>query len=191
MSTFTRFVENYQGPKVAILATGGGMSLAKLGAIPGASRVLHSFYCPYETEESIRFLRAHHPAMDDQEHKFIFETSAVSSGACMELYQAMAAKYPNANVIAVTAACTSLRWRRGENRAYIACKGPDGVVEVWHLKLPKETQDEHAKFSADDILQIRGMQDQGIANAAVALINNMTFLLEGLKADGILTLCNS
>jgi nicotinamide mononucleotide (NMN) deamidase PncC len=190
MSTFTHFVQNYNGPKVAILATGGGMSLANLGTIPGASRVLHSFYCPYETEETIQFLRANHPAMDDPDHKFIFETSAVSPGACLELYQAMAARYPNANVIAVTAACTSTRWRRGENRAYVACKSSDGVVEVWHLKMPKATQDEHAEFSANDILLIRGMEDQGIGNAAMALAGNINTILEGLKADGTITLCN-
>lgn len=34
MSVITNFVEHYQGPKLAILATGGGMGLAQIASVP-------------------------------------------------------------------------------------------------------------------------------------------------------------
>lgn len=184
MTTLTHFVQNYNGPKVAILATGGGVNLARIATTPGASRVLHSFYCPYETEESLRFLRAWHPSAT------AFQASAVSSGAALELYEAMAQKYPQNAVVAVTAACTSSRWRRGENRAFIACKNSEGVVEVWHLKIPKATEAEYRSLTPEIIAQVRDLEDQGISNTVLALLANITPLLEGLKADGTLVRCN-
>lgn len=182
MSTFTEFVQSYNGPKLAILATGGGMNLALVGTIPGASRVLHSFYCPYSTEETIQFLRANHPSPT------AFQASAVSHAAALELYQAMSNKNPEQNVAVVTAACTSSRWRRGENRAYIACKNNEGVVEVWHLKIPKATQEEYAKLTPETIAAVREMEDKGIANTALALVGNITSIQESLKRLGFLSL---
>jgi nicotinamide mononucleotide (NMN) deamidase PncC len=184
MTTLTHFVQNYNGPKIAILATGGGMNLARIATIPGASRVLHSFYCPYETEETLRFLRENHPT------PAAFQASAVSAGAARELYEAMANKYRNQAVLVITAACTSSRWRRGENRAFIACKNSEGVVEVWHLKIPKATEAEYRSYTPEIIAQVRDLEDQGISNTALALLANITHVLEGLKTDGALTLCN-
>lgn len=184
MSTFTHFVQNYNGPKVAILATGGGVSLSLIGAIPGASKVFHSFYCPYATEETVEFLRIWHPSPS------AFQASAVSPGAARELYEAMANKYPNQAVLVITAACTSSRWRRGENRAFIACKNAVGEVEVWHLKIPKSDETVYNSFTTEMIAQIREMEDQGISNTALALLANITQVLEGLKRDGTLSLYN-
>lgn len=185
MSTITDFVQNYNGPKLAILATGGGMNLALVGTVPGASRVLHSFYCPYDTEETIQFLRAYHPSPT------AFQASAVSHAAALELYQAMSNKHPEQNVVVVTAACTSSRWRRGENRAYIACKNSEGAVEVWHLKLPKATQEEYATLTPETIAAVREMEDKGIANTALALVGNMTSVTEKLKQLEFLSFSNS
>lgn len=184
MSTIPAFVQSYKGKKLAILATGGGVALGRLATVPGASGVLHNFYCPYATEETIRFVAAWHHGPS------AFRASAVSPGAAYELYEAMATKYPDANVLVVTAALTSTRWRRGENRAYIACKNPMGVVEVWHLRLPKATEEEHKLFNFETLCRLREMEDEGITNVALHLVNNTTSVLEGLMADGTLVCCN-
>lgn len=100
MSVITNFVEHYQGPKLAILATGGGMGLAQIASVPGASRVFHSFYCPYETKESVRFLRANLVSKPEPDG---FLASAVSQLAAEEFYEAMESKYRDCNVLVVTA----------------------------------------------------------------------------------------
>jgi len=189
--TTLHFVENYElgndnAPKLAILATGGGISLGDIAKIPGSSRILHSFYVPYATEETLRFLRTWHPHKVED---FDFEKSAVSPKAALELYKAMEARYPGCRTVAVTAACISSKWRRGENRAYIACKNNEGVVQVWHLKVPKLSEKDHQTLKFQTLVEAREMQDEGIANVAMLILSNYTPGITGLKNDGTLSVC--
>lgn len=189
--TTKHFVENYEHgnanpQKLAILATGGGVGLGEIAKIPGASRILNSFQVPYDTEETLRFLRTWHPHKVDE---FSFEHSAVSPAAALELYRAMEARYPTCRVIAVTAACMTTRWRRGEDRAYIACKNSEGVVQVWHLKIPKASEEEHKALDFDTLCAAREMQDTGISNVAMMILINHTPTLQGILENGTLSVC--
>lgn len=186
MSVITNFVEHYQGPKLAILATGGGMGLAQIASVPGASRVFHSFYCPYETKESVRFLRANLVSKPEPDG---FLASAVSQLAAEEFYEAMESKYRDCNVLVVTAACTSLNFRRGLNRAYIACldKNTNKMV-VWHLKLPKPitSEAEHRIHTLESLCASRQTEDQLITDVALRLVVGASITMEEMIANGTL-----
>ena len=189
--TTKHFVENYERgndnpKKLAILATGGGIGLCDIAKIPGASRILQDVHIPYATEETVRFLRNWHP--HDIEN-FQFEDSAVSPAAALELYRAMEVRYPACRVVAVTAACMTTRWRRGEDRAYIACKNSEGVVQVWHLKIPKASEEEHKALDFETLCAAREMQDTGISNVAMMILINHAPTLEGLRHEGSLSVC--
>ncbi len=190
MSVITNFVETYQGKKLAILATGGGMGLAQIASVPGASRVLHSFYCPYETEESVRFLQQWLPWNAEPTG---FKASSVSQLAAEEFYSAMASKYRDCNVLVVTAACTSRNYRRGLNRAYIACldKNTEQMV-VWHLKLPKNINSEevHRTRTLEDLYVVRQMEDELITDVALRLVSGFALTMEEMIANETLVRLN-
>ena len=187
MSTTAEFVNMYKGPKMAILVTGGGVNLASIAMAPGASRVLNSFFCPYATEETLNFIREYHPSPPST-----MPSSMVSSEAARLLGEAMEAKFPDCNILVVTAACTTNRWRRGENQAFIACKSQYGVLEVWHLKVPKATEADYAVMTPNMIAQLREAEDDGISAVAMMLVLDPNHLLDRFRnIPDALTRCNS
>src|SRR5437899_529943 len=99
------FVKTYEGGKLAIVVTGGGVSLGQIALVPGASKVLHSFYVPYETKESVEFIRRHYFSSAADE----FAGKAVSSNSAYGLYAALYTKnkaelHSGIHNIAITAA---------------------------------------------------------------------------------------
>lgn len=190
-----RFVNEYDGAKVSILATGGGTALAQIASIPGASRVLHSFYCPYETAESVEFIRTYYPHTKQPEK---FAAKAVCAESANNLYMALWTKnkvfgHTEIDSIAITAAITAKRWRRGENRAYISFSNPKTFEhECWLLKLGKPSEQEHALLSmanpARGLGTVRMIEDCVISEYALRLATGFGAEdLKGVITNGTLT----
>ena len=167
MEILSKFVGNYNdNRKVAILATGGGVHLGLLAGVPGASKVLHSFYCPYATEESLRFLHENLGEVDLE-----FTKSAVSEGAARELYAAMQRKYPDCRIIVVTAALSSRTWRRGLNRALVAFEPlTGGEMNLVRIDIPKLSELEHAQMKPGALSFLRTLEDQELTEKVLNLV---------------------
>lgn len=183
MSTFSYFVETYRGPKLAIFAFGGGLSLARLATVHEGSNLLGSFVCPNTQEDCLRVLRAWGTGFQT------FEQSPVSPGAAQELFVAMETMFPDYKVVAITASGTSSVWEKEQNVAYIVCRNSCDVVETWKLNIPTATEDEHLCMTPDEFILARSQEDEGVGNTALALVNNIPRILNNLKCDATLTLC--
>jgi hypothetical protein len=188
------FVKNYDGNKLSIVATGGGVSLGLIALVPGASKVLHSFYCPYETRESIEFINKNYPPATREGPAF--SKKAVSPDSAEELFMALWTKnkvdgHTCIHNIAVTAACSTTRYRRGENQAFIAFQNQDTLEdEIWQLKLSKaKSEAEHNLLvETGGIYMLRALEDNMIARTAIRLAAGFEEKqLEQDKADGTLT----
>lgn len=192
------FVRTYKGPKLAIVATGGGIQLGNIAMVPGGSSVLHSFHCPYETQESVNFIERNLPGMG---HKFL--QKAVSADSVGLLYKGLCvqnagfykgkdvqtAGFPYVRNLAVTAACTTSRFRRGENQAFVAFQNAETQeIEVWHLKLPKRSEEEHKTSSPEELYALRRREDETIAGVALWLACGLEpETLEVMEQDGFLS----
>lgn len=187
---FLNFAKWYNGKKLSIVTTGAGVSLAQLVSVPGASSFFHSFYMPYETQESIDFIKTY--CSDEASRNFA--EKAVSPMAAENLYFASRSK-KGSNVsifdVAITAAITSSRWRRGDNKAFIYFQGVE-ENECWHLKLPKLTEDEHRNMFFDGLFEQRSKEDFIIASTVIRLISGFeSKLLEEAITNGSLTKVNA
>lgn len=183
MSTFSYFIETYRGPKLAILAFGGGLSLARLATVHEGCKLLGSFACPNTPEECLRFLRAwgtSHQA---------FEQSPVSPGAARELFAAMESMFPDYKVVAIAASGTASDREEYQNMAYIAHKNSSDVLEIWRLNIPAATKDERLCMTPDEFIFARSQEDEGIGNTVLALVGNIPRILNNLKFDATLVLC--
>lgn len=181
------FVQNYKGPKLAIVATGGGIQLGNIAMVPGGSNVLHSFYCPYETQESVNFINRNLPEMGA-----LSLPKAVSPGVAGFLCKALQAQnkqFPEVRNLAVTAACTTTRYRRGDNQAFLAFQNTTTQqMEVWHLKLPKLSEEEHKNSSPEELYALRLREDETIASVALWLACGLEpQVLEVMREDGFLS----
>jgi len=181
------FVKTYQGSKLSIVATGGGVHLGNLAMVPGSSKVLHSFYCPYETQESVDFINRNTP---EAGHLFLKKAvSPVSAGVLYDALWTQNKQFPQVRNLAITASCTTTRYRRGDNQAYIAFQDAETQqVQVWHLKLPKLSEEEHNGFSAEDLYYLRLREDETIAGIALWLACSLEpeVIQAGVK-DGFLS----
>jgi nicotinamide mononucleotide (NMN) deamidase PncC len=182
METFPHIysVERGYTRKLAILATGGGMSLANLATVPGSSKILECFYVPYSVEESTAFVLDN--GQDASELK-----QAVSVNAAIALYNAMKTKYPNCQILAITAACTSLRYRRGDNRAFIAFMDANREMQVYRLNLEKLDEVEHSTMTLKELHGRRCFEDKVITDTALALIVDLKNVLATMFECGTLT----
>jgi len=192
------FVQNYKGPKLAIVATGGGIQLGNIAMVPGGSNVLHSFYCPYETQESVNFIERNLPGRGQ-----LFLQKAVSADSAGLLYKGLCvqnagfyngqgvqnAGFPHVRNLAVTASCTTTRYRRGDNQAFIAFQNAETQqIEVWHLKLPKRSEEEHKNSSPEELYTLRLREDETIAGVALWLACGLEpQVLEVMREDGFLS----
>lgn len=173
-------VERGYTRKLAILATGGGMSLANLATVPGSSKILECFYVPYSVEESTAFVVGNGQSASQLRQ-------AVSAEAATALYNAMKTKYPNCQILAITAACTSLRYRRGDNRAFIAFMDANGEMQVCRLNLEKMDESEHSAMSLEGLYGRRCFEDKVITATALALVVDLKNVLATMFECGTLT----
>jgi hypothetical protein len=147
------FVRTYEGPKLAIVATGGAAHLGDLAAIPGASRVLHSVDVPYATELV--------PLKD---------YSAVSEERLYELKEFYSFCYggpKGIRWIIVTAALTTDRYRRGPNHAWVQITGRNH-----YFAMDKLSEAEHFELAQipGGILQRRQQEDWDLTHRVLDLL---------------------
>jgi len=175
----TRYDKEISGGKkdptlLAIFATGGGMSLSNLAEVPGASRRLALTHHPYSQKDTIRFLNHNGIIADEITWDYC---SAASSVLYREALISMCDHQPYLYV-AVTAALTTTRWRRGKNRAYVAISRLANKPEIWEISLAKNSEAGYeALFKNDDdsidlesLTLQRRSEDQKISRAVLAII---------------------
>lgn len=162
----------YEGPKVAIVVTGGGQGIAQLSTIVGVSKLLHAILIPYSYDESVKLIgEALGPAVGEE-----YRERAVCEKSARLLCLGGMKRWAGCRVIACTAATTTSRWRRGENQAYIAVgefrpgEDPAMVMTEHHLKLSKLTEKEYHAAGADYIAWKRRQEDREVTNFILDLI---------------------
>ena len=149
-----KLVKDYEGPKLVIVAVGGGLSLARIGTIPGCSRILEAIYLPYSDASINSFLG------------YTNTEKAVSANRAANLYSAAKSKHISSRVISITAALTSSRHRKGMNHAWIDVEGT-----LYHKILYKETEQEWNNWNSCNILPYqRYIQDIEISEFCLNLL---------------------
>jgi hypothetical protein len=166
------FISTYQGPKVSVLATGGGLGIGAIGMIPGASRLLQSFYSPYSSEESTSFVERY----GDQKCVDDFTTKAVSKEAAEALFRALVwkdvifSKGGTLIHLALTASLTTSRYRRGNNEAFFRFQKPDCLAQTWRLEFPKIPQMQYEGLTPMQISAIRSQEEALITRVVLAKV---------------------
>lgn len=181
-----KVVNEYNGPKLALIVTGGGIGMHQLAQTLGASKILHVVYTPYSFEESARFIREawtkQETVIEAVERAVCrFTDKAVSPTGAKTLCQAGMLTWPTCRVIACSAATTTSRYRRGENQAYI-CSGylyndplsiePLEQVDEYHLPLSKLSMKEYEESGNGFIAWKRRQEDREITNYLLKIILN-------------------
>jgi hypothetical protein len=171
-SFLAEFKKNYTGNKIAVVAAGGGVSVLDMVKLPGASQILHSFYAPYATEESVAFIKKHVNPVAALE----FENKCVSAKSVNHLFAAEVNRLEsnglgNIKVVSITAALTTHRYRRGLNHAYISTEKRN-----YYVKLPKLPDYMHdfrgdiAEFKLREVNRKRIEEDRLISRVALCLV---------------------
>ncbi len=160
-SLFQNLIETYSGPKVAIVACGAGVGLGQLAIMPGASKVLSSFYSPYEIDDTKLFI-------DNFDEAHDFGEQCVSAQSSQIIHRALLRKTSAKITIAITGALTSMRWRRGNNHAFITLNnGKDYTTH--HLVLTKTTESVHQSSTYKDLYMNRKKEDDAISITSLIL----------------------
>ena len=158
-----RLVNEYEGKPLSIVVCGGGAGLAAMGAVPGSSRILFGLGVIW-AEAGVRNIGE---LSDDD--KIV---SAETARRLVDVDNGIR----NVCSVAVTAALTTNRVRRGPNEAFIAVNANANAnanadsAPVWHLTFKKESDAERA--TPDAIQALRLEQDNAIVEAVVNLLLN-------------------
>lgn len=179
VSEYAKNVENGREKPLALIVTGAAMEVFRLPQTPGSTKILTAIFVPYCWEQSVDFIAKHLPL----EEALSFKDRAVSANSAKLLCQAGLKEWPNCKIVAVTGATTTTRYRRGENHAYVSCgtnsvskEWVDGeeqdvdhmVLETYHVKLPKLSEEEHNMCNGD-VAWVRADEDRAVANFALGL----------------------
>lgn len=180
----SQFKQKFSGPKLSIVASGGGNSIFDIVKFPGGSHILHSFYAPYSFEESKDYISSNLGKQDGVNYL----KKCVSPESSRLLYEAESARTfkHDIKVVTITAALTTTRYRRGANHAFISFKSDKTkMTEVVHILLPKLLEAKHI-VTDDDFSLINSKrieEDQYIARTALCLITgfDQEFLKKGFE----------
>jgi nicotinamide mononucleotide (NMN) deamidase PncC len=169
IDNLSKCIEEYNGKKLVFIVTGGAMEVFRLPQTPGASKVLQAMFVPYGEKELEKFVASCYGLEGGEKVK-----KAVSPETANMLCKTGLQKWKSSKVVAVTAATTTSRWRRGTNHAFVAVgEISDGIglktIRVHHLELPKLSKEEYEKLSAQEVLELRIHEDKEIANFALKL----------------------
>ena len=165
----SEFHNRYGDKPLSLWITGGGFAFLDILRVPGSSRFLHEVVIPYSETAIIQRVYGYGNAAANlalQKNK-LKSCDPSSVGDYAEAMTRTAP--PNGLCIAVTAALTTNRYRRGSNRAYF------GVVrkqrmwerELWELTMLLPTEKVFKGGSA--YLSLRRREDELIAIAIMAL----------------------
>lgn len=166
------FISTYQGPKLSVLATGGGFGIGSIGMVPGASRLLQSFYSPYSHEESTSFVERY----GDQKCVDDFAAKAVSKEAASALFRSLVwkdvifSKGGTLIHLALTASLTTSRYRMGKNEVFFRFQKPDHLPQTWRLELPKLPQLQHERLTPTQVSSIRSEEEALVTLAVLAKV---------------------
>lgn len=144
LSTVQDFVRDYKGPKLSIVVVGGGNFLADILKFPGASAIVEAVYQPY-SEPAVRAFCG------------VDEFPAVSAERVKRLEYCT--PYGEGKVVAITAALTTTRYRKGDNHAWYMIAG---MKEPEHIVLEKLSEEKYNALSYEDILTYRLSEDAQI-----------------------------
>jgi hypothetical protein len=169
-----QFRKNYQRRKLAFFIAGGGFSILDFRKYPGTNRIYHTAIEPY-SEDTINFLKIHGRYNIPDPHNFQFVNA---EGTVMAL-NALNNYCNNANLtyVVINSACTTDRYRRGENRCYIAIRNVgvrgDMIEKVYLYEMSKLSETEYnILFNKDPSIidNIRFEEDRRISHVAMYLL---------------------
>lgn len=164
----SRVVANYKGRKISAVVTGCGAWFTEIISAPGASRVVDEIQVLYSDQAMFRFLR------ENLSHDAYVEAStaaSVSQTRARLMLRALekATQGRFTNLVAVTGAITSARFRKGSNRAWIALS-TDISKSTWCLELDKLAENEH---TPPNVFRSRLAQDRMISEVALSLVTGL------------------
>ena len=172
----TRVVNEYSGPKLAIIVAGGGSGIARLCVIPGVSKVLYSMVCPYDTAATIKLIEQNGGVCRYFKHKAVSPEASWELARCWEVRGGK-----EVVVIGITGAITTSRYRRGNNEAFISI-GRGEINAQYHIKLgklPESIYEDHIiPWREGVIFRTREKEDELIAMTALNLATGISLPLE-------------
>ena len=172
-------VAAYTGPKIGFVLTGGGIGVAQLPMVIGASKLIHAIHIPYAFEETARFITEAYGEDGGLGQAMNYEARAVCEASALILASAAEKTWsPKEHLLAdvghgslgfvvCTAATTTSRWRRGDNHAWIGIVKPgftslEERVSLHHLKLDKLTEEDYNKAGMGYVAWKRRDEDRRI-----------------------------
>lgn len=172
------FRSEYSGPKIAFFVAGGGFSALDFRRFPGGSSVYHTAIEPY-SEDTANFLNKFANAGINDSSSFRF----VNAEGTELALRALTAYCDNPNLlhVVINSACTSDRFRRGDNRAYIATSRGD----MFLFRMSKLDEDEYSALfdkNPSYIDQVRFEEDRRIGQVALAIIMEDPSLCPALES---------
>lgn len=173
------FRSEYSGPKIAFFVAGGGFSALDFRRFPGGSSKYHTAVEPY-SEDTASFLNrfANAGISDPSNFRFV---NADGTAQALQALQSYCNDDHNLLYVVINSACTSDRFRRGDNRAYIHTSRGD----MYLFRMSKLEQDGYealANKSMNYIDQIRFEEDRRIGQVALAIIMEDPSLFPVLEA---------
>lgn len=155
-----QFVLNYSGPKLTIVASGGGSHLSLLTSIPGSSTIINGVYHPYSVEATENFIDG--TVVPIPLEKSGESYKSVQSGMAAMMAKAAYGKIKDGIGIGVTAALTTNRPRRGLNEGFIGIYDPLIGYKIWHIVLDKISEDQYKRLgkTAVEIVSLSKRQEE-------------------------------
>jgi len=168
--------ENYSGPKIAFLILGGGFSCLDFRRFPGSSKFYHTAIEPYG-EDAANFLSKYSNTAPSPTDPLCNAKTTLLALAALTNY----CNDPNLLYVVVNSALTTDRWRRGENRAYIATSRGD----MYEMHISKLAEDEYSALGARPNLidMIRHEEDEKVGQAAISIIMEDPSIAPELNSD--------
>lgn len=180
-------IQNYTGPKIVFIVTGGGIGITDLVKTMGASKLIHAIHIPYDSDEAIRFVTQNIrlPLPEGMEPLDLDNIKHVSESWAKHLCNAGLIEYQHTDckIVAITAALSTNRYRKGENHAWIAIGTNKANIETHHVQLSKLTEEEHEKFFPGYVDWKRGAEDREITKFVVDSIFNQASTPEVIVED--------
>jgi hypothetical protein len=179
-SVIQKFRSEYAGPSAYFFITGGGHSCLDFRRYPGASRILRGAYEPYVSEEIAHFMNEYGPSgdlIDPSNFSFCTEQMTVDA---LQALSTFVADSTGSLLVVVNSALTTNRWRRGDNRSWIATSRGN----LFRLNLNKiDEQNYNALTSANPLLidSIRESEDMRVGQVVLAIVMNDPSMMPRLE----------
>lgn len=159
-----KFHELYQGPPISLWITGGGFGFLDVLKIPGASRFISDVIIPYSEKDILA--RLHDHRMIDP---LGFGSASEDAVRVYAEYLEHATTVGNGVCLAVSAALSTNRWRRGTNRAFFCTRTIAGTT-VYRLDMMKPQKIIYQNASTSVISTIRAEEDDKVSKAMMAIL---------------------